>query len=306
MIRRRHLGPIAALATFLALASGGVAAAAWIASASVSGTASSATVGTTLVQAGSLATTYRYAGNTSGTVTGTLAIANTGRAPLTYTLATQTAGSATLAQKTTLLLWTGTCGATPPSTGVTTTTLSNTAPALPAAARTLAPGAAVTVCVATRITGPDATSSNAALQGQSVTASFSVTGTVGSSWTANAATAAITQNVYRVASAGAVTCAPSWNREVVLSWPAPANRVAGSPVSYRVFDTATAADVATVTVDGTSASVTLDAYDLPRNGTYSLAVEAKDTVSGTTAPATAPVSVTRSTSWIFFPGLSCS
>ncbi|KAA9150768.1 hypothetical protein F6B41_02420 [Microbacterium lushaniae] len=309
MTRRRLLVPIVAIATFVALASGGAAAAAWLASASVTANASSATVATTLTQAGSLTTTYRYAGTTSPTARGTLAIANTGRAPLTYTLANQLTGSSALAQKTTLQLWTGTCGPTPPSTGVVTTTLADPAPALPSAARTITPGATVTVCLATRISGTDASAANAALQGQSLTAVFRVTGAVGSDWTATADAAPFTQAAYRIDPAGAVACAGGRWGEVTLNWTAPANRVAGSPVTYRIFDTASGDTLDTVIADAATASVTLGGYDLPRNGTFALAVEARDATSGTTATATAPVSVIRTTPWnlgILFPSLRCS
>lgn len=305
---RRLLVPIAALATFVTLAGGGAAVAVWTASATVVSTASSATVGTTLTQAGTLATTYRYSGNTSPAVGDSLVITNTGRAPLRLALATTVSGSAALAQRTAVQLWTGTCGTTPPASGVVVTTLADPAPVLPTAARTLAPGAAVTVCVATRITGADPTSSNAALQGQAVTASFQVTGAVGDAWRASASSAAVTQSVYRIASPGAVACAASGTRAVTLSWPAAANRFAGSPVTYRVFDVATGATVASVTTDATSASVTLDGYDFARSGSYPLAVEAKETFSGTTSPATAPTTVTRSTPFNLglFPSARCS
>jgi hypothetical protein len=302
--RRGLLASIVAIATFVALAGGGAAAAAWIASATAPATASSVTVATTLTQAGSLATTYRYSGSTSPAASGTLVIANTGRAPLTYALATQVTGSASLAQKTALQLWAGACTATPPATGTTTTTLADPAPALPDAARSLAPGATVTVCVATRISGTDATASNAALQGQSVTATFRVTGTVGSSWTAGASASPLTQSVFRVAPAGAVSCAENWlTRGVTLTWGAPANRVAGSPVVYRVFDTATGVDVAKVTADAPSASVAIDPYALPRNGTYALGVEARDSFSGTTAATAAPITLGRT--GLLLPTLHC-
>jgi hypothetical protein len=303
MTRRRLLAPIIAIATFIALASGGAAAAMWIASASVSAGASSVTVGTTVAQTGNLTTTYRYAGTTSATVNGTLSIVNTGRAPLTYGLATAVTGNTTLAQKTALMLWTGTCSATPPA-GAITTTLAQPAPPLPTGARTIQPGATVTVCVATRVTG-DAAASNAALQGQSVTATFTVTGAVGANWKATASAPAITQSIYRIASSGAPSCTSNWwSGGVTLRWNAPANRVAGSAVAYRVFDTATGADVAAVTVDGASASVNLEVGAFERGTTRSLAVEAKDTFTGTTAAPSTPIAVSRNASWLL-PSLSC-
>lgn len=304
-MRRRAIAAIAAVTTVLLLAGGGTAAAFWSATASVSATASSTTVATALAQSGELNTTYRYGGSTSTTATGALTITNNGGAPLTYTLANQVTGSATLAQKTALMLWTGTCGATIPASGAVFTTLADRAPALPAAARSLAPGASVTVCVATRISGTDAASTNAALQGQSVTSAFAVTGAVGTSWTATASTAAITQNVYRLEAATNVTCTDGY-RSAVLSWSAPANRPAGAAVAYRVYDTATGATVASVSSSNATASVTLDGYSFGRNGTYTLAIEAKDSTSGTTAPASTAIPVLRTTKLLFFPSLECA
>jgi hypothetical protein len=305
VIRRRSLAAIAAIATLALLAGGGTAAASWNATASLAATASSTTVATALAQSGQLNTTYRYSGSTSTAATGALTITNNGGAPLTYALANQVTGSATLAQKTALILWTGTCGATIPTTGTVSTTLADRAPVLPAAAQSLAAGASVTVCVATRVTGTDASSTNAALQGQSVSAAFAVTGAVGTSWTTTASTAAITQSVYRLAAPTNVACADG-NRSAVLSWSAPANRTAGAAVTYRVYDTASGADVATVTSSNATASVSIDAASVGRNGTYTLAIEAKEGTSGTTAPVSATISVLRTTIFFFFPSLECA
>ncbi|WOF22622.1 hypothetical protein N8K70_14685 [Microbacterium betulae] len=289
MIRRRALAVVAALATLAVLAGSGTAAAAWNASAALSATASSATIGTALVQDGQLNTTYRYTGSVSTAATGSLTITNSGGAPLSYELANQLTGSAALAEKTALILWVGTCGATIPSTGTVTTTLADRAPALPEEARALDPGASVTVCVATRISG-----TNAALQGESITAAFSVTGAVGTSWTTTASTDAITQSVYRIAAATDVACAASGSRAVTLRWTAPSNRPAGAAVRYRVYDTATGGDVVSLDSSSATVSVTIDSSTISRDGSYTLAVEAKDTASGTTAPASATISVVRS------------
>jgi hypothetical protein len=305
VIHRRSIAAIAAIATLALLAGGGTAAASWSATASLSATASSTTVSTALAQSGQLNTTYRYSGSSSTAATGALTITNNGGAPLAYALSNQVTGSGTLAQKTALILWTGTCGATIPTTGTVFTTLADRAPVLPAAAQSLAPGASVTVCVATRVSGTDATSTNAALQGQSVSAAFAVTGAVGTSWTTTASTAAITQSVYRLAAPTNVSCANS-GRSAVLSWSAPANRTAGSPVTYRVYDTASGADVATVTSSNATASVSLDAYSVGRNGTYTLGIEAKEGTSGTTAPVSTTVSVVGTTIFFIFPSLECA
>lgn len=308
MIRRRSLAAVAAIATLVLLAGAGTAAASWNATAALTASASSTTIATALGQSGQLNTTYRYSGSTSTAATGALTITNSGGAPLAYSLVNQTSGSASLAQKTALVLWTGTCGATIPSSGTVSTTLADRAPALPAAAQSVAPGSSVTVCVATRIDGPDATSTNATLQGQTVTAAFSVTGAVGTSWTTTATTAAITQSVYRIEAPTAVSCA-NGNRSVVIGWNAPANR-AGASVTYRVFDTGnTAATLAGVTSANDTASVSLDSTSFGRNGTYTLGVEAKDSVSGTTASTTSTVAVQRVTRYfLLFPyaSLECA
>ncbi|GEP47405.1 hypothetical protein MSA03_09130 [Microbacterium saccharophilum] len=293
MIRRRHLGPVAALVTLAVLGGSGAAVATWTAAASVSATASSATAATTLTQAGSLTTTYAYAGTSSSPVGGTLVLANTGTTPLTYTLTTQlaTGSSSALAQKTTLSLWTGTCGAAAPTSGVVTTTLANPTPALPAAAQNLAAGASVTVCVATKIAGTDAGSSNAALQGQSVTATFTATGAVGANWKATSTAAPLTQSVYRLGGIGAVTCTDSFFRtSVTLRWNAPANTAPGSTVSYRIYDVETNRELGT----STTTAVTLNARDINPKGVYQFAVEARESAYGTSAEPSAPVTLERS------------
>ena len=291
MIRRRHLGPIAALVTLAVLGGAGGATAAWVASASVSASTSSATVATTLAQTGALTTTYRYAGSRSTAVVGELTITNAGGAPLSYALANRVTGSTTLAQKTTLRLWTGTCGATAP-VGAVVTTFADTAPALPAAARTLAAGASVRVCVSTQIEG----ATNAELQGQSATATLSVTGAVGAHWTTSATAATITQTAYRLAAAGTPTCLREGGRDIRLTWSAPAHRTDTAAISYRLYDVASGATVATVTSADATVSAVLSGTAIAQNGTYSLAVEATESAaSGTTASASAPVEVTRTT-----------
>lgn len=290
MMRNGSLGAIAALVTLAVLGGAGGAAAVWTASASVSASTSSVAVATTLGQTGALATTYRYTGSTSAPATGRLVIANTGGAPLTYGLTRHLAGDGSLAQKTTLRLWTGTCGTTAPS-GAVTTTLADAAPPLPAAARTLAPGASVAVCVSTQIDG----ASNAALQGQTLTATFTATGTVGTNWTTTASAAAVTQSVYRLAAAGAPACVRTPPREAVLTWTAPANRTPGATLTYRVLDTASGATIATLASAATTVSVELVGDALPADGTYSLAIEAREVAeSGTTAAASTSIAVTRS------------
>ena len=308
MIRRR-LGVIAAAVTLAVLGGSGAAIASWHATAAAPATASSTTVASTFARAGGLDTTYRYTGTSSPVVTGTLALANTGTTPLSYTLANATTGSTVLAQKVALTLWTGTCGATIPATGTVATTLADPAPTLPAAARTLAPGAKVTVCVATRIAGSDTSTTNAALQGQAVTAALSATGTVGTAWTTTAAATPLTQSVYRMAAIGTVGCSSSgfFSSRVTLRWQAPADRPVGGRVDYRIVDTATGGVVTTVASDASSVSVELAARSLPTEGTFALAVEATEAATGTTTPLSGTVSVTRDLRiFDLFRWVSCS
>ncbi|MCR2815520.1 hypothetical protein [Microbacterium jiangjiandongii] len=293
---RRRLGPIAALVTLAVLGGSGVAVAAWSASASLTATASAATPATTIAQGGALTTTYQYTGTSSTAVSGSLSIKNTGGTPLSYSLATDLTGSPALAQKTTLALWTGNCAGAVPADAVKTT-LANPAPALPAAARSLASGASVVVCVATRIEGRDSATSNAMLQGQSVTAAFRVTGAVGTSWTATATTGTVTQSVYQLAAAGAVTCKKDsvfGFPAVELTWNAPVNRPAGAEITYEVVDTTTDSVLKVVRASGAAAAVTIEGKHLDGNGAHAIAIRAKEGAYGTTALLSATVAVERS------------
>lgn len=305
MTRRGLLGPIAALATLAVLGTAGGASAVWVTNAVVSASASSATVATTMQLTGGLSTTSRFSGTASTAVAGQFTITNTGRAPLSYRLESAIEGDPVLAQKTALRLWTGTCGTTAPA-GAVVTTLADTAPALPPAARTVAPGASVVVCVATRVEG----ATNALLQGRTVTASFSTVGMIGDNWRADAGAQSITQTVYRLAPAGTPTCA-AVGRGVKLSWTAPTNRADNGNITYRVLDASTRSVIATVTSPATSMSVQLTGDDISRNGTYELVIEAAEAGgSATTALDSGAVSVRRSTIILdllqIFPRYECS
>lgn len=293
MIRRPHLGLTAALVTLAVLGGSGVAVAVWTAAASTNGSASSATVKTTLAQTGlTPAAAQQYTTGTAPQVLGSLTLKNEGTAPLDYTLGLAVSGDAALAAKTSLTLWTATtCGATPGADAVRTT-LTNTAPALPASAKKVDAGVTKVVCVATQITGTDGTSTNAALQGQQLSATFTATGKVGT-WTAAAPAASFTQSVFRLAApAGPVGCTEA-SRAVTLTWNAPANRPAGKTITYRIVNTATKATLKTVTSSSSTASQVLQAGDFPGNGAYSLAIVASEADFGTTAPETASFTVSR-------------
>ncbi|MEV4687385.1 hypothetical protein [Microbacterium sp. LWH3-1.2] len=288
---RRLLGPIAALVTLAVLGGAGGAAAVWMASASVAASVSSTTVATTVQLTGGLATTYRAGSGTPPVAAGELTIANTGGAPLSYTLATQLgAGSSTaLADKIALRLWTGSaCGTTAPSTAESTT-LANAAPALPAAARTLASGASVVVCVATEIDAQSVSS----MAGQTVAATFGVTGVVGTSWTVTATTAAFTQSVYGLAAAGAPTCVQAPPHGVQLSWTAPTNRGAGATLQYRVVDKANVV-VKELTSSAATLSVVLGGVDIAADGVHELRIVATEmTAAGTVSSDSSTLMVRR-------------
>ncbi|MBW9110686.1 hypothetical protein [Microbacterium ureisolvens] len=287
---RRLLGPIAAIVTLAVLGGAGGATAAWMASASMAASVSSATVATTAQLTGGLTTTYRA--DTSAPATGQLTIANTGGAPLSYTLATQlgAGSSAALAEKIALRLWTGSgCGTTAPSTAENTT-LANAAPALPTAARTLAPGASVVVCVATQL---DAQSASP-LAGQAVTATFAVTGLVGTSWTTTATTAAFTQSVHGLAAAGAPACVQAPPHGVQLSWAAPTNRSAGATLQYRLVDKANVV-VKELSSSAATLSVVLGGTDITADGVHELRIVATEKTAAGTVSSDSPTLLVRRT-----------
>jgi hypothetical protein len=288
---RRLLGPIAALVTLAVLGSAGGATAAWIASASVAASVSSTSIATTVQLTGGLTTAYRADTSTPAVAAGQLTIANTGGAPLSYTLATQlgAGSSSALAGKIALRLWAGSaCGTTAPGTAETAT-LASTAPALPAPARTLAPGTSVVVCVATQLD----TQSAPSMAGQAVTATLAVTGAVGTSWTTTATAAAFTQSVNGLAAAGSPSCAQAPPHGVQLSWNAPANRSAGAALQYRVVDKFNVT-VKELSTSAPLVSVVLGAADIAADGVHELRIVATETTtSGTTSSDSSTLKVRR-------------
>ncbi|MDL5352062.1 hypothetical protein [Microbacterium sp. zg-YB36] len=315
-MNRRRLGPIAALVTLAVLGGSGVAVAVWTASASVSATASSTSPATTVGLSGGLNTTYSFNGPKSGVaVRGALEITNTGGAPLTYALTNTLAAesSAALAKATDLTLWVAKAGVADPcnqpipTTGTVKTTLAEVAPALPAGAQTLAAGAKVTVCVATSLPKSLPSSANEDLPGQKVTATFAVTGAVaGSSWTASATATSVTQTVYRLGPVRAIACNDNTALNLTVSWTAPASKPTGAQVSYRVYDVANPG-VALGPQPTTATSLQLSPDTWSRNGTYRIAVEATESLHGTTSKVV-ETSITRELVWwaFFVPALSCA
>lgn len=216
MTRRLRLALALGLSTFLVLAGTVGASAVWsTANVALPATANAASISSTVGQSGGLNTaTYKYTGTASDLKIGMLTYANTGTAPVAVTLAVSSTNS-TVAAATQLQLWTTTatsCETTVP-TGALTSTLATTAPALPTAFAQVAAGATVKLCAATHLT-----SALSAVQGQSLTATFALTGKVGANWTTNAS-ASFTQSVYRVPPATAPTCKNN-ALDVQLTWTA--------------------------------------------------------------------------------------
>jgi len=308
MIRRHHLGLVAALVTLAVLGSTGVATATWTATGSTTATASSAVVKPAISQTGlDVAAPQQYTTGSAPAVTGSLTLRNDGTAPLAFTLALGVTGDSTLASKTTLTLWTASSCTTTAGSDAVTTTLADASPTLPTGARSLTPGTSRTVCIATRIAGTDGSTTNAALQGRALKASFTATGSVGS-WTASAAAPAFSQSVYRLsAPTGPVGCAEA-NRAVTLTWNAPANRPAGRTVTYRLVNTSTGSTLKTISASTASVSQVLQATDFPANGNYPLTVVASESDFGTTADAMPSFTITRTSplGWgVLFQRLEC-
>jgi hypothetical protein len=205
---------------------------------------------------------------------GALTYANTGTAPLALTLAVAVSapGSASLPGNIAVTLWSAStaaqCGSTVPATGTTAGTLS-APPGLPSAFAAVPGGTSIALCVALQLIGTTANS-----QGQALTATFTLTGTVGTNWTASASSV-IAQNVYRVPTPGTVTCSGSGTISLNFT------PVAGA-TSYRLLRTGT---TTTELKTFTAPPVTLTASELPllTLGSVPLAVQAVDGTYGTSS-----------------------
>ncbi|MCS5715747.1 hypothetical protein NVV95_14445 [Herbiconiux sp. CPCC 205716] len=204
---------------------------------------------------------------------GALTYANTGTAPLALAVSA-TNSNATLAAKVVVTLWSATtaalCGSSVPTTGTTVGTLNGTL-ALPPAVASLPGTSSIALCFALRLTG-----TTAEFQGQAVTATFALTGTVGTNWSASASSA-VTQTVYRVATPGTITCSASGSGTVSLNF----TPVTGA-TGYRLLRTGT---TTTEIKTFTAPPVSLSASELPllSVGTVPLAVQAVDSTYGTTS-----------------------
>ena len=238
LTHRTRLAVIAGLSVFLVLAGSEVATAVWTSATSVTGSVTAATTSLTIGGTNALDTQYAFAGDASHspTIVRTLVVKNSGTTPLGYTLSISGIAGNTLAGRVTLTLWTsaGTCPSTGAGAGATNGTLASP-PALPSDALSAAPGASFTLCVSTALN-----STITASQGLTVTPTFTITGTVGTStWTASTPDATFTQTVYRMANPTSLTCSPGKSdKTVTLSWTAPVNYGSTGNLSYQVVDTA--------------------------------------------------------------------
>ena len=195
---------------------------------------------------------------------GALTYANTGTAPLALTLAVSTSGSSALPGKITVTLWSATtaalCGSTVPATGTTVGALSGPL-TLPPAFAAVPGGTSIALCFALGLTG-----TTAASQGETTTATFTLTGRVGTNWSASASSA-VTQNVYKVGTPGTIS----------LNF----TPVAGATGYKLLRNGTTPTEIKTFTAP----PVTLSTGELPllTLGAVPLAVQAVDSTYGTTS-----------------------
>lgn len=212
MTRRGRAGLLAGAVAFLVLAGTGVSNAAWTSQSTVSasGTAANAALSATL---GAGIGGITYSSSALGPHIAGLQVTNTGTAPLAISLAGTTT-NATLAAAIRVDAWMrsgASCGTTVPTSGVVTGTLA-ALPTVSGLSAALAPSSSAYVCLATRFTGALASFSS-----QSVTATITATGAIGTNWRPTAAVS-FTQAVG--SAMPQATCVKS-NSGVQLTWTAP-------------------------------------------------------------------------------------
>lgn len=280
LTRRSRLVAIVAAVVFLFSAGSISASAYWTGSSTLASTVSPAALSLTLANVNTLATEWKFAGvaTNSPIVRKELTITNTGAAPLTYTLAIANTSS-TLAAATKLWLWTEAGCATPSGTAGTLAA----PPALLAGAASAASGVAVKLCAATQLT-----TTVAASQGLTNTASVTVTGRVGTNWTTANTTATATQaiqSVYRVPPPTNMVCTTGFLgiSGVNLSWTG-----ATGATGYTI--TGNGNPTAITTLPSTTTSVNLfrtsgiiPGSQISVNGATILTVTTTDSVYGTTS-----------------------
>lgn len=292
----RRLGVKAFLAGFislLVLGLGGTAAAYWtadgrpLAGSAVAASASVTFTGTAALGSSSLLPyMFTGAGTASTPVIAPLTITNTGTSPLALALTASSTG--TLAPKVDLFLWAGSpgCGTGIPA-GTTSVPLSTSPIVLPTALATAPVSATpLTLCAATRLS-----TTVSASQGLTSTTTLTLTGTVGTAWSATAQATAFTQAVWQVGNPTLTSCVQNsiigLAATVTLKW----SGVTGA-TSYRVVkaDDTVIKNNLTPGTDG-SISATISALDLGLGGlltpgTVPVRIQAQDSTYGTTSPGT--------------------
>ncbi|MGA1838007.1 hypothetical protein VD659_13865 [Herbiconiux sp. 11R-BC] len=292
---RRRSAVLLLVAAFLTVFLAGVttlsAAASWTAAVqSLGATANAATASLTATGSAALVKEYKFAG--AATASANLAIAplvfaNTGSSPLALTLGVANTSATALPAHLSLTLWggsAGSCAASIPSSGTTVGTLA-APPALPAGVASVAVGASVTVCAATRLDD-----TVAAYQGQTVSSVLTITGRVGTNWVTTASPAAFTQRVFKVADVGTITCTENPGTltiagTVTLKWTPVADAT-----SYTLHSGSLAtASFRTVAPGASPVSTTVSALDLGLTGLLAsvpVVVQTHDSVYGTAGAGT--------------------
>jgi len=164
----------------------GVGVAAWTGATTKGAAITAATAATSATGIAGLAATYKpgLPGVSAAMLTDTapVTVSNTGSAPLSYSL-TATGGSAALGNQVTLQVWKAgaTCDVSTVVPSTATTGNLTTPPALPADANSAAPGAGLSLCFRSSVTG-----TYSAAGGLSTTPTVAVVGTVGTNWSASA------------------------------------------------------------------------------------------------------------------------
>jgi hypothetical protein len=268
--------------------------AAWNATVGKPATVTAGTVGISSSGFAGLAHTYTA---TSTTRIAPVAVSNTGTVPLTLSSAAIGATGA-LAPGVTLALWkapTTGCQAAVPSTGVFTTTLNVATAAIPASLAFAVPTTGLALCAATTLSG-----TVAALAGQSVSATITLTASVGTQWTATDASTArsLTQSVQGVLAPTTLTCAtgPGYTLfirrydGVTLQWKASAGAD-----GYRIY-AAKPGGARQLVGSTTETRFDIDGSDLNQTGQITVTIVAMS--GGTESAASSGVPVLSTSGWL--------
>ncbi|UFS58070.1 hypothetical protein [Subtercola endophyticus] len=285
-MNRARLATLGVLVVFLVFFASSGASASWTAGPqNLSAASTAATATSTLTGTSALATSYKFqVAAASPVIVAPLTVTNTGTAPLAYTLSAALTGTLPAANVT-LSLWMavgGVCQATVPTgAGVATTGTLAALPALPGAATSAVPAASFVLCAATSLG-----TTVAASQGLSSAVTLTMTGRVGTQWSAAAPGAAFTQSVFRTADPSGLTCTPKTQlilgllqSYVTLSWTAPTAGTTGTGLSYQLVRS----PAGTVMKSSTTTSVDVMWADLGVSP-QALLVKATETQYGTTSP----------------------